>query len=151
MFEFSTMIGPTGKIPGFMRPETAQGIFVNFKKLLEFNNQRVPFAAAQVGLAYRNEIAPRGGLVRVREFQQAEIEHFCGADGGKKHPKFDEVKDTVMILLPKGNQTGEDKIIKKTIGDAVKDGDVSTETLGYYLARSQMYYEEIGINLGEFR
>ena len=56
-----------------------------------------------------------------------------------------------MILLPKRNQTGEDKIIKKTIGEAVKDGDVSTETLGYYLARSQMYYEEIGLNLEKFR
>ena len=50
----------------FLRPETAQGIFVNFKKLLEFNNGRLPFGAAQIGAAFRNEVSPRAGLLRVR-------------------------------------------------------------------------------------
>lgn len=50
----------------FLRPETAQGIFVNFKRLLEFNQGRLPFAAAQIGNAFRNEISPRSGLLRVR-------------------------------------------------------------------------------------
>jgi hypothetical protein len=49
---------------GFLRPETAQGIFVNFKRLLAYNGGRLPFAAAQIGLAFRNEISPRGGLLR---------------------------------------------------------------------------------------
>jgi glycyl-tRNA synthetase len=48
-------------------------MFVNFHKLSEFNGGRLPFAAAQIGLGFRNEIAPRNGLVRVREFQMAEI------------------------------------------------------------------------------
>ena len=52
------------------------GIFVNFKRLLEFNQGRLPFAASQVGNAFRNEISPRSGLIRVREFTMAEIEHF---------------------------------------------------------------------------
>lgn len=73
---FSTQIGPTGYLPGFLRPETAQGIFVNFAKLLDFNNGRLPFAGACLGLGFRNEIAPRSALLRVREFQMAEIEHF---------------------------------------------------------------------------
>ena len=51
---------------GYLRPETAQGMFVNFNKLSEFNGGRLPFAAAQIGLGFRNEIAPRNGLVRVR-------------------------------------------------------------------------------------
>jgi len=51
-----------------LRPETAQGIFVNFKKLLTFNNGKMPFACAQIGLGFRNEIAPRSGLLRGREF-----------------------------------------------------------------------------------
>jgi len=50
----------------FLRPETAQGQFVNFKKLLEFNNEKMPFASAQVGRSFRNEISPRSGLLRVR-------------------------------------------------------------------------------------
>ena len=50
----------------FLRPETAQGMFVNFKRLLEFNQDKLPFAAAQIGNSFRNEISPRSGLIRVR-------------------------------------------------------------------------------------
>ena len=50
----------------FLRPETAQGIFVNFHRLLQYNNGKLPFAAAQIGPAFRNEISPRSGLLRVR-------------------------------------------------------------------------------------
>ena len=78
---FGTKIGPSGALTGFLRPETAQGLFVNFKPLLDYNNGRVPFAAAQIGLGFRNEIAPKNGLLRVREFTMAEIEHF-GASAG---------------------------------------------------------------------
>lgn len=56
---FETQIGPTGTSRGYLRPETAQGHFVNFKKLLEFNNGRIPFASACIGLGFRNEISPR--------------------------------------------------------------------------------------------
>ena len=73
---FDTMIGPTGQMKGYLRPETAQGIFINFRRLIEFNNGHMPFAAAQIGLGFRNEISPRQGLLRVREFTMAEIEHF---------------------------------------------------------------------------
>lgn len=63
---FESLIGPTGQLKGFLRPETAQGQFLNFKKLLEFNNDKMPFASAQVGRSFRNEISPRSGLLRVR-------------------------------------------------------------------------------------
>ena len=84
---FETQIGPQGGSKGYLRPETAQGIFVNFKKLLDFNNGRLPFAAAQIGLGFRNEISPRAGLLRLREFAMAEIEHFLDPTN-KLHPKF---------------------------------------------------------------
>lgn len=83
---FDSSIGPTGQIKGcvcsatawpgadgadvrdcsYLRPETAQGHFVNFNRLLDFNNGRVPFASAQIGKSFRNEISPRSGLLRVR-------------------------------------------------------------------------------------
>ena len=63
---FESNIGPTGQIKGYLRPETAQGHFVNFARLLEFNNGRVPFASAQIGRSFRNEISPKQGLLRVR-------------------------------------------------------------------------------------
>ena len=55
---FATAIGPAGNLKGFLRPETAQGIFLAFKRLYEFNNQKLPFAGAQIGSAFRNEISP---------------------------------------------------------------------------------------------
>lgn len=56
------------------------GVLSHCRDLLYYNGGRLPFAAAQIGQSYRNEIAPRQGLLRVREFTQAEIEHFCRPD-----------------------------------------------------------------------
>lgn len=103
----------------YLRPETAQGHFVNFARLLEFNNGKVPFASAQVGKSFRNEIAPRQGLLRVREFLMAEIEHYVDPLD-KAHPRFHEVKDIKLSLLPKEVQlSGKTDLTEMTIGDAV--------------------------------
>ena len=77
----------------------------------------MPFGMAQVGKAFRNEIAPRGGLIRQREFTQAEIEFFCkpviaedgsvcsgGGKGGKPHPKFASVANDLLTLFPSPQQ-----------------------------------------------
>lgn len=95
---FGTQIGPTGDKRGYLRPETAQGIFVNFRRLLEFNNGKIPFAAAQLGLGFRNEIHPKQGLLRVREFAMGEIEHFVDPND-KSHKKFDQVAGLDLPLL----------------------------------------------------
>mmetsp|Transcript_11566 Transcript_11566/g.19547 ORF Transcript_11566/g.19547 Transcript_11566/m.19547 type:complete len:101 (-) Transcript_11566:1223-1525(-) len=95
---FASLIGPTGHLKGYLRPETAQGIFLNFRRLNEFNNGRMPFAGAQLGLGFRNEIHPKQGLLRVREFQMAEIEHFVDPLN-KDHAKFSTVKDIALPLL----------------------------------------------------
>ena len=99
---FETQIGPSGHLKGYMRPETAQGIFINFRRLLEYNNGKMPFAAAQIGLGFRNEIHPKQGLLRVREFTMAEIEHFVDPTN-KKHHKFHTVKDVKLPLFSKQN------------------------------------------------
>lgn len=116
---FGTQIGPTGLVKGFLRPETAQGIFVNFKRLLEFNQGKLPFAAAQIGNSFRNEISPRSGLIRVREFTMAEIEHFCDPNN-KDHPKFENVKDVKMMLYSACNQMDGKSAQSISIGEAVK-------------------------------
>ena len=79
-----------------MRPETAQGIFINFRDLLYYNGGKLPFAAAQIGQSFRNEISPRAALLRVREFTQAEIEHFVHPQH-KEHPKFGNVADVSIL------------------------------------------------------
>ena len=141
---FTTSIGPTGKDAGYLRPETAQGIFVNFRRLLEQNGGRMPFAAAQIGTAYRNEIAPRGGLLRVREFQMAEIEHFVDPTD-KSHPKFANVSQLRPWLFPVTNQLGDGKMVDPTLGEAVAAGVIDNETLAYFMARTYQFLIKVGI------
>ncbi|BFZ59366.1 Glycine--tRNA ligase 1, mitochondrial [Saitoella coloradoensis] len=143
---FETAIGPSGALKGYLRPETAQGQFLNFNKLLEYNNAKMPFASASIGKSFRNEISPRAGLLRVREFLMAEIEHYV--DPLKKdHPRFDEVKDIKMKFLPKDVQSaGKTDITEITIGEAVKMGMVDNTTLGYFLARIYLFLTKIGID-----
>lgn len=149
---FQTAIGPSGQLAGYLRPETAQGQFLNFAKLLEFNMQNMPFASASIGKSYRNEISPRAGLLRVREFLMAEIEHFVDPEGGKKHPRFNEVENIELTLLDKHTQlSGKTTVKKVTIGDAVKDKVVDNETLGYFLARIHLFLEKIGADMSKVR
>src|SRR4029077_20685488 len=68
----------------YLRPETAQGIFVNFKNVLNSTRLKIPFGIAQVGKAFRNEINPRNFIFRSREFEQMEIEFFCHPDESMK-------------------------------------------------------------------
>nr|CAH7749236.1 unnamed protein product [Callosobruchus chinensis] len=147
---FGTQIGPSGLIKGFLRPETAQGIFVNFKRLLEFNQGKLPFAAAQIGNAFRNEISPRSGLIRVREFTMAEIEHFCDPKD-KSHPKFNDVRNTELLLYSACNQMDGKPAERVPIGSAVDKvscctGLVANETLGYFMARIQQFLVKSGVD-----
>lgn len=148
---FSTEIGPTGTQKGYLRPETAQGHFVNFARLLEFNNGRIPFASAHVGKSFRNEISPRAGLLRVREFVMGEIEHFVDPDD-KSHPRFLEVADLTLPWLPKGTQeSGKTDITHATVGDAVAKGMCDNETLGYFVARIWLFLAKIGMDTNRIR
>ncbi|XP_012265684.2 glycine--tRNA ligase isoform X2 [Athalia rosae] len=147
---FGTQIGPSGLIKGFLRPETAQGIFVNFKRLLEFNQGKLPFAAAQIGNAFRNEISPRSGLIRVREFTMAEIEHFCDPSD-KSHPKFESVKSTKMLLYSACNQMDGKSAEYMEIGKAVESRLVDNETLGYFMARIQQFLIKVGVDPTKLR
>jgi glycyl-tRNA synthetase len=76
---FKTFVGALSGEEGtaFLRPETAQGIFVNFKNVVDSSRVRIPFGIAQVGKSFRNEITPRNFTFRSREFEQMEIEFFC--------------------------------------------------------------------------
>ena len=142
---FSTEIGPTGDKKGFLRPETAQGIFVNFKRLLEYNFGRIPFAVAQIGSAFRNEISPRAGVLRLREFQMAEIEHFVDPED-KAHPKFKLVSAMCLPLFSAQKQTTDKSVITNMqLGDAVKAKIINNETLAYYLARTYKFLLACGI------
>ncbi|KAG0017745.1 Glycine--tRNA ligase 1, mitochondrial [Podila clonocystis] len=148
---FASSIGPTGQFPGFLRPETAQGQFLNFKRLLEFNNDRMPFASAQIGRSFRNEISPREGLLRVREFTMAEIEHYV--DPAKKdHARFNEVANYKLNILPaKVQLQGKTELLSIPVGEAVEKSIIDNQTLGYFLVRIHMFLTKIGINPDRIR
>jgi len=75
---FETTIGPVKEsgATAYLRPETAQGIFINFKNVLQFSRQKPPFGIAQIGKSFRNEITPGNFIFRTREFEQMEMEYF---------------------------------------------------------------------------
>nr|WP_197672929.1 glycine--tRNA ligase [Verrucomicrobium sp. GAS474] len=81
---FQTYVGPftTEEAKTYLRPETAQAIFVQFKNVLEVSRKKLPFGIAQIGKAFRNEINPRNFIFRSREFEQMEVEYFCKPDQG---------------------------------------------------------------------
>ena len=149
---FQTQIGATGKEPAFLRPETAQGQFLSFPKLLEYSDGQLPFASASIGYSFRNELSPRSGLLRVREFLMAEIEHFVDPQSGKKHPKFQTVKDVKLPLLSRSTQQdGGSTPTFITIGEAVQTKLVDNETLGYFLVRIMRFMEKIGVDMNKLR
>jgi len=95
---FSTSVGAQENIKSYLRPETAQGIFVNFKNVLDSMSPKLPFGIAQIGKAFRNEIAPREFLFRVREFEQMEIEYFI------KEENWEEQFELLRQAIVKWNQ-----------------------------------------------
>lgn len=146
---FKTSIGPGGKQPGYLRPETAQGMFVNFSRLLRHYRDRLPFGAVQIGKSYRNEISPRQGVIRLREFTQSEAEIFINP-ADKSHPRFGEVADLVMTLYSQeGQERGETE--EMAVGEAVARGIIAHETLAYYVARTYQFLIEAGLSREKLR
>lgn len=87
---FKTNVGPMVNEESYtyLRPETAQGIFTNFKNVVDSTSRTLPFGIAQIGKSFRNEITPRNFIFRVREFEQMELEFFCKPDEDEKWHDF---------------------------------------------------------------
>ncbi len=147
---FETSIGPGSGQPGYMRPETAQGIFVEFPRLKEYARGQLPFGVTQIGTAYRNEISPRRGIIRVREFTQAELEQFI--DPEEDEPPLGEVDDVEVTLYPATEQHADDgEYIETTIGEAVDEGIIGSPWVAYFLGIAQGWYERVGVDMDRFR
>jgi len=147
---FETNIGPGSSSPGYLRPETAQGIFVEFPQLKEYARNQLPFGVTQIGRAYRNEISPRKSLVRVREFTQAELELFI--DPEEDEPDLSAVEDVVAPFYSAAAQEDEDGEARElTIREAVDEGLVGDPWIAYYLGVATEWYERIGVDMDRFR
>ena len=141
---FKTTIGPGTGRQGYLRPETAQGMFVDFQRLSRFYRDKLPFGAVQIGKSYRNEIAPRQGVIRLREFTQAECEIFVDPRN-KKHPNFERFADRELVLYSQeAQQKGES--FRMTVREAVDAGVIAHEVLGYNIALTNEFLTKVGID-----
>lgn len=141
---FSTKIGAmSAGRTAYMRPETAQGMFMLFPALYRHYRQKLPFGAIQTGKGYRNEISPRQGMIRLREFNMAELEYFIDPE---KPPTADLNRRTEIILLipdPDGPHSGETRM---GFGAALDSGIVRHPTVAWFLARTWDFLVNVGID-----
>jgi glycyl-tRNA synthetase len=147
---FTTSIGPGGQRKGYLRPETAQGMFVDFPRLLRFYRDHLPFGAVQIGKSYRNEISPRQGMIRLREFTQAEAEIFVHPDE-KNHPFFSRYADYAMPLSGISQQETDAPPILRTMREAVDEGIIANEYVAYYVAMTHDILTTIGFDPEKIR
>ncbi len=144
MFNTTIGAGKSGR-PGFLRPETAQGMFTSFSSLYRHNRERLPFGAVQVGKGYRNEISPRQGMIRLREFNMAELEYFIDPEVNPEHD-FSPWSSIQMNLLSETD--GE---ITMSITDAVAKGIIRHPTVGLFMAKTFDFLTNIGIDSSKLR
>lgn len=143
---FKVNVGASGD-ECYLRPETCQSIFVDFLRIYKTTRKKLPFAIAQYGKSFRNEISPRQSLIRLREFYQAEIEVFFNPKKANDLPKAHEYENYVLRLKP----LEEDKIIKVSCKESVETGLISSMLVAYYLALIQRFYQIVGIDMERFR
>ncbi len=146
---FQTSIGAMGgSRTAFMRPETAQGMFMLYPALYRHFRQKLPFGALQTGKGYRNEISPRQGMIRLREFNMAELEYFIDP---KDPPATDLGKwgQQVCIIPDSG---GPDSVVKTmTIEEAFEDGLVKHPTVAWFLAMTLDFLVKVGVDSSKIR
>jgi glycyl-tRNA synthetase len=145
MTMFTTTIGPYSDSIGYGRPEAAQGIFVEFKRIFEAARGRLPLGVAQIGRALRNEISPRQGPVRLREFTIIDIEFFLDPED-KKCLIINEVEnETLRMLLAENKLKGNLEPVTMTIKEALSKGIIKEEWQAYFMAQAKRFLVELGV------
>jgi glycyl-tRNA synthetase len=150
---FTTHVGPKAdeKSTAYLRPETAQIIFADFKLIQENARLKLPFGIAQMGKAFRNEISPRNFLFRCREFEQMEIEYFIHPKQ-KKCPFLAEFADFEMNVYSEDMQMQKNGKKEKllSVKEIVKD-KLMHEWHAYFLALELNWFKELGADMKNFR
>lgn len=137
---FKVEVGAAG-VDAYLRPETCQSIFVDFLRLFKTMRCKLPIGFAQIGKSFRNEVSPRQGLLRMREFYQAEIEVFFNPKKANDLPKAEPLMDYLLRLKP----LDSDETLDITCREALEKKLISSKLVAYYLALIQQFYEKAGI------
>ena len=143
---FKTTIGPGSARVGYLRPETAQGIFVNFPNLYRYNREKMPLGVIQTGRGYRNEIAPRQGMIRMREFNMMEVELFVDPED-KDWSRFPLIENETLDLVP-NTGTG---MVTVTVKEAVEKGIIANRVLAYFVYTTKQLLTALGIDPARLR
>ncbi len=143
---FKTFIGPGKmKVTAYLRPETAQTTYLLFRRLYNAGREKLPLGVMQIGHSYRNEISPRQGMLRLREFTQAEIQFFMDPQN-KDNGRLGEVRDTKVRIWSEELQNAGKEAQEMTIGHAVEKGIIKIPMLAYALARAWGLFVKLGID-----
>ena len=134
---FRTTIGGE-RAPAYARPETAQGTYTAFPRIFKNHGQRLPISIGQVGRSFRNEISPRKGLVRMREFTQMELQNFFNPGSPPSYP----LGDGKMRMKIDG------KIVEMSPKELLEKGVVKNSMMAYFLSKQWEFYKRMGIKEG---
>jgi glycyl-tRNA synthetase len=142
---FVTTIGPYSGATGYGRPEAAQGIFVEFNRLYSAAREKLPFGVLQIGHALRNEISPRQGLIRLREFTIADLEFFFDPEEPNCCLLKDVENDVLPILLCETRLKDSEETINVTVKEALDKKIVRSEWQAFFMAMAKKLLIEIGV------
>jgi len=148
---FTTQVGPIKEdsITSYLRPETAQLIFADFKLVQENARLQLPFGIAQIGKAFRNELSPREFLFRMREFEQMEIEYFI--EPKQKCPFIEETKTVDILIYDEKMQKNNKKPELINLHQAWKKGIIKTDWHAYWIGQEYEWFTSLGANPNNFR
>lgn len=142
---FETTIGPYSGATGYGRPEAAQGIFVEFNRLFAAAREKLPFGVIQIGHALRNEISPRQGLIRLREFTIADLEFFFDPEEPSCRLLPEVENERIRILLAETRLKGSEETIEVTVKDALSRKIILAEWQAFFMAMAKKLLTEIGV------
>ncbi|HIH04702.1 TPA: glycine--tRNA ligase [Candidatus Woesearchaeota archaeon] len=150
---FETTVGPTktATSTAYLRPETAQLMFADFRLIAENARLKLPFGIAQVGKAYRNEISPRDFLFRMREFELMEIEYFVHPGKYGDCPFIGEVEDHELYVYSQGMQKEGRDMAKMSVKDALQGHVIKTPWHAYWMATMHKWFIALGAKPDHFR
>jgi len=143
---FKTKVGALDAVDAYLRGETAQGMFLDFKQVQQTSRKSLPFGIAQIGRCFRNEIAPRDFLFRSREFHIGEFEFFINPEEKKCNLLEKRHLNTKLRLLDAETQVaGKETLKETTIGKMLKEKRME-EWHAYWLAEQIIWFESLGLN-----
>ncbi len=146
---FPTTIGAMSNgREAYMRPETAQGMFMLFPSLYRHFKQKLPFGAVQTGRGYRNEISPRQGMIRLREFNMAELEYFIDPQNPPSGDLSSNKSEIYLIPDPEGEFAGDKQM---TFEEACGLGIIRHSTVAWFMSRTYGFLTGIGIDPHKIR